>query len=140
MVLLCREEDQVICDASPFPPEVDFVISALEAAGQPHSDDQRRVPRSSYRVRAALRLYSDDPLSSPRVLYTRNVSEQAIAFLSAEPLPLSHGGILHISSPDGRCMQIACTVLRCSLAARGWYEGALYFNRQQPAFEMRESD
>lgn len=117
----------------PFPREVDFVISALEAGPRPLID-RHKLPRTAYRVRATLRLFSDRPDSEPRLLYTRHVNPQAIGFLTSTALPLSHGGILHLPSPQRKLMQIHCTVLRCRLAAPGWYEGAVYFNREQQVF------
>jgi hypothetical protein len=62
------------------------------------------------------------------------VNEQAIGVLCAQPLHLSHGGLLRLPGPCGPAMEIYATVLRCREVAPGWYEAALYFNREQPLF------
>jgi hypothetical protein len=126
------------CDVAalggPFPAEVEFIISAMEAAPRP-AVERQRLRRSRYRVRAALRLYSDGRDAAPTVIYTRHVNSQAVGFLTDRCLHLNHGGMLSIPSPvDGMPMNVACTVLRCREVAPGWYEGAVHFNREQPCF------
>jgi hypothetical protein len=118
---------------SALPRDVEFIISALEAGPRP-AEERQKLRRTSYRVAATLKLFSDDPDAPPMVLYTRHVNEQAVGVLSPQPLTLSHGGVVRIRSPQGEMMEIACTVLRCREVAAGWYEGALYFNREQPCF------
>ncbi|HEX2971248.1 MAG TPA: hypothetical protein VHP11_02875 [Tepidisphaeraceae bacterium] len=119
----------------PFPQDVEFMISALEAGPRPICD-RHKLKRTPYRVRAALRLFSDGPGMPPWLLYTRNVTSRALGFLTPQCLPLSHGGVLSIVSPKGgKVMQISCTILRCREAVLGWYEGAVYFNRPQMCFD-----
>lgn len=128
------QDDSLLADATaPFPADVEFVISALEAGPRPIIDRQK-MKRSLYRVRATLKLFSDPPEARPALLYTRNVTRQALAFLTADVLTLSHGGLLRIPTPSGEIIQINCTVLRCREAAPGWFEGAVYFNREQSFF------
>lgn len=134
LVDVAELESPVEVASQPFPAEVEFVISALEAGPRPLHERQKRK-RMRYRVRATLKLYSDEAGTPPTVLYTRHVNGQALGFLSDRPLALSHGGILRLISPQGQMMQIACTILRCREAAPGWYEGAVYFNREQPLFD-----
>ena len=127
-------DDALLADASaPFPPEVEFLISALEAGPKPLIDRQKER-RSQYRVRATLKLFSDAPDAKPALLYTRNVTSHALAFLTDDVLTLSHGGILQIPLPSGEIVKINCTVLRYREAAPGWFEGAVYFNREQAFF------
>ena len=105
-------DDSLLTDATaPFPAEVEFVISALEAGPKPLIDRQK-ARRSQYRVRATLKLFSDAAEAKPALLYTRNVTSQALAFLTNDVLTLSHGGILRIPSPSGEILKINCTVLR----------------------------
>ena len=118
---------------SALPREVEFIISALEAGPKP-AEERQKLRRTSYRIVATLKLFSDDPEAPPTVLYTRHVNEQAVGVLSPQPLTLSHGGVIRIRSPKGEMIEVACTVLRCREVAAGWYEGALYFNREQPCF------
>lgn len=120
---------------SDWPNEVNLVLSALEAGRQGPSHRRARE-RTSYRVRALLRLFSDDPQTPPWVLYTRDVNPRGLGFVSAQRLPLGHGGSLEISLPGGRTATLACTLLRCRQAAPGWYDGALYFNRDQMDFDQ----
>lgn len=117
-----------------FPPEAEFVISALEAGSHPLEERRQSARRLPYRVRAVLRLFSDDASTAPALLYTRNVSGQAVGFITTRSLTLSHGGVLHIPAPDKQIVQVACTILRCREAATGWFEGACYFNREQRIF------
>ena len=127
-------DDSLLADATaPFPAEVEFLISALEAGPKPLIDRQKQK-RLQYRVRATLKLFSDPPEAQPALLFTRNVTSQALAFLTKDVLTLSHGGILRIPSPSGEILKINCTVLRYREAAPGWFEGAIYFNREQPFF------
>jgi len=127
-------DDSLLADAAaPFPAEVEFLISALEAGPKPLIDRQK-VRRSQYRVRATLKLFSDAPDAKPALLYTRNITSAAMAFLTNDVLTLSHGGILRIPTPSGEIVKINCTVLRYREAAPGWFEGAVYFNREQPFF------
>lgn len=124
------EPEQLLSEREdPFPPDVEFVLSALEAGRR--QDEDRAVLRTRYRVRAALKLFSDDAAASPKLLYLRDVSPQSAGFLCAAPVTLSHGGIVRLPLPSGSVAEIACTVLRCRLAAPGWYEGSVYFNREQ---------
>jgi len=138
-MVLVDSDNELLLDYArePFPQEVEFIISALEA-GPPPIEDRHKVRRCSYRVRASLRLFSHLPDTPPKIVFTRNVSPQAMGFLSDHPLPLSHGGTIHIAAPSGSVMRIACTILRCRQAAPGWFEGAIYFNRPQPCFDTEQ--
>ncbi len=134
MVLVDTDNELLDCFYQAFPQNVQFIISALEAGPRPLLERQK-VKRSIYRVCATLELFSDKPETPRRILYTRNVSPQAMGFLSDHPLPLSHGGIVRLPGPSGGILRIACTVLRCRQAAPGWFEGAVYFNRPQFDFD-----
>ena len=135
MVLLNLNDKGLADETStePFPREVEFVISAMEACPRP-AIDRQKLPRFPYRVRASLRLYSDQSDQGPALLYTRHVHSLAIGFLTNRRLPISHGGVLRIRTPRQEVIEIGCTVLRCREVAPGWFEGALYFNREQSAF------
>jgi hypothetical protein len=113
--------------------EVEFIMSALDAAG--YSLDRRKSVRNRYRVRAALQLYSEmDQRSEAIILYTRDVTSKSLGFITRRRLPLGYGGVLDVPDTDGVMRTIECTLLRCREISTGWYEGALYFNREQPAF------
>jgi hypothetical protein len=100
--------------------------------------ERREAERTPYRVQAILRLLSDVHGNGERVLYSRDVNNRSLGFITSHFLPLGYGGLLQIASPAGRLLNIHCTLLRCRQAAPGWYDGALYFNRDQNEFTMRE--
>jgi hypothetical protein len=120
------------------PPEAEFIISALEAgAGGFKGQDRRKGDRYPYRVSATLKLYSDDPKAPPCTLFVRDVGIGGLGFVTRHRLPLGYGGVLTIRAPDGRSLSVDCTLLRCREAIGGWFEGSMYFNREQVAFEQR---
>jgi PilZ domain len=119
--------------AAILPPEVEFILSALEA-GQFSGANRRKENRRRYWVEATLKLFSDTPQTPPWILYTRDVSHQGLGFVTRHRLPLGYGGILTITSPQGKSVSIDCTLLRCREAVSGWFEGSMYFNREQPGF------
>src|ERR1051326_2677248 len=116
-----------------FPREVEFILSALEAGPRPPTD-RHKMRRSRYRVQASLKLYSDPPDAPAITVYTRDASANAIGFVAPRRLALSHGGVLVLPSPKGETMHVTCTIFRCREIAPDWFEGAIYFNREQPAF------
>jgi hypothetical protein len=127
-------------DDDALPRDAAMVLTALEAAAG--RENRRQSVRTTYRSTAALALFADPPGSSARVLYTRDVNERGIGFVTREPLPLGYGGILRLSGPrtTGQIFSISCTLYRCRLAAPGWYEGAIQFNREQDEFRPDDAD
>ena len=130
-----QKEEAGLLLAAGFPPNVELIISALET-GQHQRGEKRGLPRFSYRACGKLRLFSDAPRSTPWVVYTRDVNARGLGFLSPHRLPLGYGGTIELPHPEGGIMTIHCTLLRCREAAPGWYEGAVYFNREQPALNV----
>ena len=47
------------------------------------------------------------------------------------------GDLIELPAPNGRIMKFHCTLFRCRQAVEGWFDGALYFNREQPVFAQR---
>lgn len=133
MVLSHDSQTEVPAAQDGWPATVDLILSALEA-GRDCPLDRRRNERNAYRVRASLRLFSDAAGTPPWTLYTRDVTPRALGFITLHCLPLGHGGTVRLPGPDGQDLQIPCTLLRCRRAAPGWYEGAVYFNREQFVF------
>ena len=117
-----------------WPPQAELVLSAIEA-GQHHNGfvagERRNSKRASFRVRGQLRLYSDNPGEAGRVIYTRDIHSRGLGFITPHRLPLGHGGLVDIPTPAGKIVSVPCTLLRCREAAPGWYEGSVYFNRDQ---------
>ena len=118
----------------PWPPEVELILSAMEAA-EGGASERREHDRQTYRVRAELRLFSDPADTQPWVLYTRDVNARGLGFITPHRLPLGYGGWIELVTPKGRKARIHCTLFRCREAVKGWYDGALYFNREQHVFE-----
>jgi hypothetical protein len=119
--------------------EAELVISALEAAAGsagdvPGHDERRRHKRVAYRVTAELRLFSDAPDAAPWRLFTRDASARGVGFVTRDRLPLGYGGVVTLAGPAGQALEANCTLFRCRDIGNGWFEGALYFNREQWAF------
>ncbi len=126
---------------TPWPAEAELILSALETGRhQVHAAESRQLRRLPYRVLAKLRLFSDPSNSAAWTLYTRDVNQRSLGFVTQARLPLGHGGRIEMLSPDGARSQFECTLLRCRQAAPGWYEGALYFNREQSTFRVGVSE
>jgi len=110
--------------------EVEMIISAMEAGG--HCGVRQRKPvRTNWRVQATVRLFIDQPGHPARTIFSRDVHSRGLGFVTPERLPLGYGGVIDLPAKDGTIVSIACTVLRCREATAGWYEGFVYFNREQ---------
>ena len=114
-----------------------MILSAMDMT-PPAQTDSRHGRRLPYRVRAELRLHSDAPGDQPWIVYTRDVDPRGVGFISPHRLPLGYGGWVELLTPSGRRSRIACTLFRCREVLPGWYEGALYFNRQQWMFAVED--
>jgi PilZ domain len=120
--------------AGGLPQEVEFILSALEAA-QFTGKTRRTVARRAYRAEASIKLFSDTPQAPPWTIYVRDISPKGLGFVTRHRLPLGYGGILTIVGPHGKTVKIDCTLLRCREAVQGWFEGSMYFNREQTIFD-----
>lgn len=116
------------------PAEVEFILSALEV-GQFDGESRRAQARRTYHVCATLRLFSDTPKAQPWQLYVRDINPKGLGFVTRHRLPLGYGGLLSLPAPGGRVLSIDCTLVRCREAVQGWFEGSMYFNREQLAFD-----
>ena len=117
-----------------WPAGAGLVLTAIEAGQSATAANRRAIPRRRLRLTARLRLHSDAPQTTPAVVYTRNVHSRGLGFITPHRLPLGHGGFVDLPAEDGRVVTIPCTLLRCREAAPGWFEGSVYFNRDQPGF------
>ena len=120
-----------------WPREVELILSAMDVADDSAPCDARALrgpARRHYRVQARLHLFSDQVGSPPWTLYTRDVSARGLGFVTPHRLPLGYGGWVELRSPQSRMMRIYCTLFRCREAVKGWFEGALQFNREQFVF------
>lgn len=117
-----------------WPLEAGMVMTALEAGAW--KEERREQSRIGFRAKALLWLFADSPGGPARVLYTRDANQRGIGFVTRERLPLGYGGIVRMRSPKSqKILAVPCTLYRCRMAAPGWYEGALHFNRDQAEFQ-----
>jgi hypothetical protein len=138
VLLLDRQKIQTVeTDQRPWPPEVELILSAMDAAHDASAPDRRTRLRMLFRARAELRLYSDAPDAPAWEIYTRDCDDRGIGFITPHRLPLGYGGTLEILTPRGHRSTIDCTLYRCREAVPGWYEGALHFNRPQWMFDAK---
>ena len=119
--------------AEAWPPGVDLILSAIDAGRHDEPCDRRAMPRHSYRVRGWLRLFSDGRDADARPVYTRDANPRGLGFITPGRLPLGYGGTIELPDGDGGTAVVHCTVLRCREASPGWFEGSVYFNREQSA-------
>ncbi len=129
-LLIMPELPETGVEHTGFPGEVEMILSAMEAA-RSGAIDRRASSRNSYRTVAELKLFSDDPFNDPIKLYTRDLHERGIGFITRERLPLGYGGMVKITLPNGQKTELHCTIFRCRETVSGWFEGALYFSRSQ---------
>ena len=116
-----------------------MILSAMDAAGEDRDDDpytaERREPaieRVAFRAAAELKLFADPEGAEPWVIYLRDVEARAAGFICADRLPLGYGGTIKFQGPDGEPVEVDVTLVRCRVCYSGWFEGALYFHRNQP--------
>ena len=121
----------VEADPDAWPPEVDLILSAMEAA---RSDiaDRRTGVRHPRRTKAELNLFAHGPLLPPIVLYTRDIGAGGIGFITRERVTLGYNGMVKLTVPNGQVISLHCAVYRCREAVNGWYEGALTFAVEHP--------
>jgi hypothetical protein len=112
---------------------VDLIISAMETVGA-REIEHRETPRRQYRTNAWLRLFSDADDAPLWRLFTRDVNHRSLGFITSHRLPLGYGGWVELPDPAGDALKVNCTLFRCRQISTGWYEGAMYFNRNQMCF------
>lgn len=113
-----------------WPAEAKLILSALEA-GRQAGHNRRALDRLPFRTKAYFTLHSDGNNARPRILYTRDLHCRGLGFITSERLPLGHGGTLEVTTDDRKTLHISCTLSRYRQTVRGWFEGAMHFNREQ---------
>jgi hypothetical protein len=140
MLLMSYETQEAESTESPaIPPTVALLMSAIEA-GEYSVDERRETRRILYRVTTHLRLFRDDPQTPGWRLYTRDINRRGLGFITPHRLPLGYGGIVMLKGSSGRMEPVHCTLSRCREASPGWFEGCLHFNREQPQYDVANSD
>jgi hypothetical protein len=135
MMTAFTDEDLSTTETDSIPADAAMVISALEAGD--HSCEERRLTRRiSYRTTTQIRLFRDGPTDPGRIVYTRDINRRGLGFVTSHRLPLGYGGIVRLPDERGEQRDVHCTLLRCREAAPGWFEGSVYFNRDQPQFDQ----
>ena len=130
MTLVTDQPIAPVARPSGLPAEAEFILSALEA-GQFSGSTRRKIDRVPYRVCAYLKLFSDQEHAPPWPIYIRDLAPRGLGFISRHRLPLGYGGILTFPKPCSKTIKLDCTLLRCRPAVEGWFEGSMYFNREQ---------
>lgn len=133
-IMLMPQQSSLDDDATQqdWPPEVDLILSAMEAARPRGRHDRRNNDRKCVRILASLRLFAHSPLEEPVTLYARDLHDRGLGFITRQRLPLGYGGIIRLTLPDGSPAQTHCTVYRCRETINGWFEGAVHFTVAQP--------
>lgn len=133
-------------DESPLAAQAAMILSAMDAAGEgrdlvPTTCERResRTERVRYRKSASLKLFADPDAAEPWTLFLRDVEARAAGFICPDRMPLGYGGTLCFEGPDGTPLSVDVTLVRCRTCYGGWYEGALYFHRNQPDLLARLS-
>jgi hypothetical protein len=130
MTLVTDKLAAPVTRSTDLPPEAEFILSALEA-GQYSGATRRKNDRVQHRVCAYLKLFSDQTQAPPWAIYVRDLTPKGLGFITRHRLPLGYGGILTLPKPGGKTIKLDCTLLRCRPAVEGWFEGSMYFNREQ---------
>ncbi len=118
----------------PIPTQAAMIISSLEA-GHHGLSERRAIRRNPYRIGTQIRLFTDESADRARTLYTREANRRSLGFVTEHRLPLGYGGVIDLPDDDGFLARVHCTLLRCRETSPGWFEGSLYFNREQPQFD-----
>jgi len=111
-------------------PEVDMILSAMEAANSAqteHQSERRSSRRTPHRTLAKLSLFAQSPLLGPTVLFTRDVTTEGLGFITRERVPLGCNGLVTFTDTNGISVTRHGQVYRCREAINGWYEGSLRF-------------
>jgi hypothetical protein len=117
-------------------PEIDLIMSALDAGSGQVKTERRSRERQVHNAIASLRLYADaDSPIDPPLLFVRDANARGLGFITQHSLPLGYSGRVSIETPDGELIEVSCTVYRCRPCSGDWYEGALTFSKPQHAFD-----
>lgn len=127
-------QEPSVWDSERWPEDVRRIMSWLDA--QPNvAAEKRKYPRIRYRVRAAIGLVGTINRESSIIpIYTRDAGTRSLGFIASAELPVGTEARLHLPKVDDRVWHVDCRVVRCSMCVTGWYEGAVVFIQEQPAF------
>ncbi len=119
--------------------QASMILSAMDAAGEgrelaPWTAQRREAEtdRLPFRCKGKLRLFADLDGAAPWPLFLRDIEPRAAGFICPDRLPLGYGGTLSFEDEAGQSVTVDVTLVRCRVCYGGWFEGALYFHRNQP--------
>lgn len=115
-------------DIGHWPHDVQVVMSSLDAAAR-SAAERRLQQRRLFRVKAQLQLFGEPIADPPIVLYSRNLTDRGMGFITRTRLPVSRGGAVQFLAADGEPVRTSVTVTRCRQIAPEWYEGSVQFIR-----------
>ena len=125
-------------DESADPREIDSVIAAVSSNTGVPEEERRGGARADYRVDAHLRLLPEVNGEGERVVYTRDVDEWGIGFVTAFAFAPGRKAIIRLQAPCGKEILRRCTVLRCREILPGWFESAVALDEFETLLSAEE--
>jgi CheY-like chemotaxis protein len=120
-------------DGQGWPQQTRLILAALDAASEQRVEREGNG-QTHYQARGTLELFGDPADQLPRKIYTRKVDSHGLTFIGPDELPLGCGAILRLPTPDGRQLEMPCTVMLSRPVAPGWYKGAAHFRHEERDF------
>jgi hypothetical protein len=115
------EADEAVAD----PRDVETAMAAVSSSTAVPEEERRTTARAEYRVDAHLRLLPEVDSEGERVIYTRDIDEWGIGFVTAFAFAPGRKAIVRLQAPSGKELLRRCTVLRCREILPGWFESAV---------------
>lgn len=113
--------------ARDWPMEVRMVCSAVEKPAL-YPKERRQGTRDVCRAKANLRYVDKHQKPQVAEIYLRNVSGEAVAFITAAFLRAGQTGVVELAADgSGMPQNCACRIVRFRQFREGWFEGALQY-------------
>ena len=119
-------------DGADVPADAQVVIDVLNGEQGP-DHERRRFRRHPFVTPAELEVLGD---ASPprRTIYTRDLNQWGVGFVTQHPLPVARDATLRIWIA-GQMLMVRSCILRCREVVPGWFEGAALLYSEEPRFE-----
>jgi hypothetical protein len=111
------------------PVPIDVVLVLEMLAGRALDVNRRAIPRCPYVVLASVEL-SREP-GRRRWIYTRDVHQTGIGFITQELLPEGSAGTIHLTV-SGEPLALSGVLLRSRKVFGEWHEGAITLSKEEP--------
>ena len=126
-------------NTSVFPAELQTVLAAFDSVSAMRLERRTR-PRLPYRFRTTLWIVGAAPGAAPHVVFTRDVNEWGVGFMTRRAVPVGRDGNVALPLRLGPALRVDCTAGRCRPFLEGWHEGVLLFVDQQAALAEESID